>query len=426
MQHRNNARRQALVNSIEAARQSQSELELLVKTEAERKEEVARQLERIGTVRHVYGFIPYLSLKCSADYADILRKASSGGVSSEVFARSFRSIIPAIASIDISNKFAIPNVKVSVQKKPAAATLWGLEAIGAYEAQSYGSGEGVSVAVIDTGIDYSHSQLRNRFGEEKGYDFVKDDDAPMDENGHGTHVAGTIASMDCGVAPSSRLYAVRMLDKNGSGSEADLIAAIEWCIQKGINVANMSLGSPASSSALENVCAYAWQQGMILVAAAGNNGYGPNYPAAFGDSVIAVAAVDEDFNHPDFSAIHETNDISAPGVNVYSTYPDERYAALTGTSMASPHITGALSLIMSVIGGNEMLEERMKEKAQRLGKPEEFGEGLVRVDRMAEALQSNYAGNSPLLGYLRLEQAAGNALKRFASEATTEMKRWLS
>ena len=93
--------------------------------------------------------------------------------------------------------------------------------------------------------------------------------------------------------------------------------------------------------------------------------------------------------------------------------------------MESPHVAGALSLIMSITGGNEMLEEQMKEKARRLGKPEEFGAGLVRVDRMAESLQSGYAGASLLPRYLRLEHAAGNALKRFTGEAAAEMKRWL-
>ena len=423
MQHRDDARKQALANAIESAMQDKSELELIIKATG-RREDVARQLERIGKVRRFYGLIPYISLRCGFDYAGILVKATSGDVEDSVFERTFRRIIPEISRIDASSTITIHGVSAILLEKTKAA-LWNLDAIGAYEAQHYGSGEGVSVAVADTGIDYTHSQLRDRFGSDKGHDFVKDDGKPFDENGHGTHVAGIIASSGYGVAPSSRLYSVRVLDGNGSGSEADLIAGIEWCIQNGIDIVNMSLGSPAASSALEDICTYAWQRGMILVAAAGNNGYGANYPAAFGDSVIAVAAVDEASNRPDFSAIYETNDIAAPGVKINSTYPGEQYANLTGTSMASPHVAGALSLIMSITGGNEMLEEQMKEKARRLGKPEEFGAGLVRVDRMAESLQSGYAGASLLPRYLRLEHAAGNALKRFTGEAAAEMKRWL-
>lgn len=417
-------RRRALSQAVAKARKGSSGIELIIKTQEGLKEEVASHLRRIGNIGHVYRLIPYLSLKCDADYADILMKASSGDVSSSVFEKSFRGIIPAMISVDVSNQIAVPRTTATEH-----GSSWNLDAIGAYDAMKYGRGKGVSIAIIDTGVDYSHEKLKARFvrGEE-GYDFVTDTEGPMDRNGHGTHVAGIVAGEDgFGVAEKSTLYSVRVLDENGTGREADLIAGIEWCISKGIDIVNMSLGSPVASSALEEICDYAWQHGLMLVAAAGNDGYGPNYPAALGDSVIAVAAVDKSLAHPDFSNIYETNDISAPGVEIFSTYPNNDYVNLTGTSMASPHVAGSLALAKS-ISSQADLEEVMKETARGLGVPEEFGAGLIRVDKMATYLSGNKAaarGSFGMLsGYLALEKAAGKALSSFANDAAMEAKGW--
>ncbi|MBI2550303.1 S8 family peptidase [Candidatus Woesearchaeota archaeon] len=445
MQRKNNDNRNslhakrshALNEAIAAAKENKSELEIIIRAEEGRKEDVARQLQRIGTVRHVYELVPYLSLRCDADYADILRKASSGKVSDSVFEKGFRSIISAITAVDVSNNFTIPKLSAAavVIPKPRIQTgLWNLEAIGAYEAKQYGSGEGVSVAVIDSGVDYNHSQLRQRFGSVKGYDFVRNNDEPLDENGHGTHVSGIAAAADYGIATSCRLYSVRVLDANGSGTEADAIAGIEWCIKNGIAVANMSFGGPVASQALEEICQYAWQQGILLVAAAGNNGYGANYPAAFGEPVIAVAAVDENLEHPDFSSIWETNDISAPGVGIASTYINEGYARLSGTSMAAPHVTGSLALALSIASGEEeSLEEIMKETADKKGEPDVFGAGVIRADRIAKYLTEHQHQNGryklplPQLAknYLQLEKAADAALNSFVKDAAAEVRRWL-
>ncbi len=433
-------RRQALTEAIAEGKRGKGELELIIKAEEGKREEVASQLQRIGEVRHYYSFVPYISLRCDADYADILRKAASGNVSDSVFEKSFRSIISAIMTVDVSNNFTIPKTSAAVviTKPKTTSALWNLEAIGAYEAQQYGNGDGIAVAVIDSGVDYNHSQLRQRFGSSKGYDFVKNDDEPLDENGHGTHVSGIVAAPDYGVATGCRLYSVRVLDANGSGTEADAIAGIEWCIKNGVNVANMSFGGPVASQALEDVCLYAWKQGMLLVAAAGNNGYGPNYPAAFGEPVIAVAAVDEQLGHPDFSSIWETNDISAPGVGIASTYINEGYARLSGTSMAAPHVTGSLALALSVASGEEEgLEGILKETADSDGynEPEVFGAGLVRADRMAKHLaESGYVQGrqtQPLLlpllqGYFNFEKKLDTVLNRFTKDAVAEVRKWFS
>jgi len=417
-------RRQALSDAITTGKRQKKELELIIKAESQR-EEVANQLRKIGTVSHYYGLIPYLALKCDADYADILNKAASGAVSSEVFEKSFRTIIPAITAIDVSSRLKIPRSLAAVARPRVKSALWNLEAIGAYEARNYGEGQGVNVAVIDTGIDYTHSQLVGRFGDKKGHDFVGNSEEPMDKNGHGTHVAGTIASIDYGVATGCTLYAVRVLNSDGSGSEADAIAGIEWCIKNNIDVANMSFGSEVASRALEEICGYAWQNGLILVAAAGNNGYGPSYPAAFGDSVIAVAAVDEDLKHADFSNIYETNDISAPGVDIVSTYLGGGVARLSGTSMAAPHVTGSLALAKS-INQDANFEEAMKSTANSLGEPDVYGAGLVNVNEIAKHLAGSKSEFSLPRSYSQLEKSADRAFDGFVKDATAELKRWFS
>ena len=169
------------------------------------------------------------------------------------------------------------------------------------------------------------------------------------------------------------------------------MAALDWAAGNGVDVVNMSLGSPYASTALEDMCYYLANKGVILVAAAGNNGFGPNYPAAFDEPVIAVAAVDEQNRHPDFSSIYETNDISAPGVNITSCYPGNSTATLTGTSMACPHVSGSIALTLSALNSNHDLEEVMESTAEKLEDgmfPDRsvYGAGLVRVDRMVKAV----------------------------------------
>ncbi|PIN72951.1 hypothetical protein COV21_00590, partial [Candidatus Woesearchaeota archaeon CG10_big_fil_rev_8_21_14_0_10_45_5] len=153
-----------------------------------------------------------------------------------------------------------------------------------------------------------------------GYDFVEKTGNPMDRSGHGTHVAGTAAGSYCGIARASRLYAIRVLDEDGSGSEADVMKGIEWALKSNIQIVNMSLGSPEYSEAFKEMCYYASSQGMIICAAAGNDGEPTyNYPSSF-EPVISVAAVDKRNKHAYFSNINDLVDISAPGVDIISSY----------------------------------------------------------------------------------------------------------
>jgi len=177
-----------------------------------------------------------------------------------------------------------------------------------------------------------------------------------------------------------------------SSSAADIIAGLEYAIDKKVQVVNMSLGSYLYLDAMADICKVCYDNGITVVAAAGNDGFldMPSYPAGY-EGVIGVAAVDEQNKHAYFSNQNDTNDISAPGVEVYSTVPDG-YNYLSGTSMASPHVAGSIALIQSLYpeASPGELEEIMKkpECTQDLGQDmKKFGAGLIRPDLMAAYMQ---------------------------------------
>ena len=228
----------------------------------------------------------------------------------------------------------------------------------------------VTVAVIDTGVDYTHPDIAPNYA--GGDDFVFLDGDPMDDHGHGTHVAGTIAAaLDnltgnpaeaegvTGVAPNARIRAYKVCRSDGTCDDFAIQQAIARAVADGANVINMSLGESEYSQSLNDAVQDAWHAGVVIVAGAGNDGTTtPFYPAAF-DNVVSVAAFDEDHRRPSFSNYGTWVDISAPGNAILSTYPMAAcgssttpgdtgcYALNTGTSMATPHVAGAAALIWS-------------------------------------------------------------------------------
>jgi subtilisin family serine protease len=387
-------RRENLFARIEESRRSNESLELIIGSSPGRQEELAKRFRGIGKVGRVYGLIPFLSLRTGPEEASQLAGYVHRGFTRQrlnpKFERSYRKELALLSSVEASSMFkSTPTKRGNVFRSLEVDSLWNLENIGAYNAQDLSTGEGVKIAVIDTGVDYNHPDLRDRFENNKGYDFVRNSNEPLDREGHGSHVAGTACSASCGVSLDSTLYSVRVLDENGSGSEADIIAGIEYCIQNDMDVANMSLGASNASRAFEAICGEAYNRGLMLVAAAGNEGYGPEYPAAFGQSVVAVASVDSDSQHSDFSNVWETNDISAPGEGIVSCRLGGGYMVLSGTSMASPHVTGSIALGLSVFREEPArIEDYLEESAQALESdgsydPEwVFGAGMVRADRL--------------------------------------------
>lgn len=208
---------------------------------------------------------------------------------------------------------------------------------------------GQEIAVIDTGVDYTHPDLDGKTI--LGYDFVADDNNPMDENGHGTHVAGIAAAETnnatgiAGMAPNTKVLAVRVLDASGSGTLDDIASGIRYAADNGAEVINMSLGCNCHTVALEDAVNYAWNKGVVVVAAAGNDGVSTTFEPASYTNVIAVGAVDSRDRKASFSNWGTWVDVVAPGVQIASTYPGNQYVYMDGTSMASPFVAGLAALL---------------------------------------------------------------------------------
>jgi thermitase len=248
--------------------------------------------------------------------------------------------------------------------------------IDAPEAWAISAGSTVTVAVIDTGIDYNHPDLVQAYAGGLNYVITNPDGTPtsnpMDDHGHGTHVSGTIAAAlnnvtgdpaeeegVVGVAPHARIRAYKVCDANGRCSDFAVQQAILQAVADGAKVINMSLGGADFSQALDDAVQTAWNRGLVIVAGAGNDGNtGLFYPAAL-NNVISVGAFDEDHRRTSFSNYGNWVDISAPGNVIMSSYPMSSCAAtttpgdfgcytwLSGTSMATPHVSGAAALVWS-------------------------------------------------------------------------------
>ncbi|WP_280771192.1 S8 family peptidase [Salipaludibacillus daqingensis] len=268
---------------------------------------------------------------------------------------------------------------------------WGIPHVQGTAAQDQGfTGENVKVAILDTGVDNTHEDLAaNVKGGHSVFDDADNSDPYFDANGHGTHVAGTVGAVDndlgvIGVAHEADLYAVKVLNNDGSGTLAGIAEGIEWSINNDMDIINMSLGGSQGSTILEDFSDLAYDEGVLVVAAAGNSGNrgGNNdtvgYPANY-DSVIAVAAVDENNNRATFSSTGPAVELSAPGVDTLSTTPGDNYASFNGTSMASPHVAGVAAQILQAKPdlSNVELRALLQETAQELGSSHQYGHGLV-------------------------------------------------
>jgi subtilisin family serine protease len=277
-------------------------------------------------------------------------------------------------------------------------------------AATYGvTGAGVKVAVIDSGIDYTHPDLGGCFGAGcrvvGGYDFVNDDADPRDDDGHGTHVAGIIAANGTlkGVAPGATLLAYKVLDSTGYGYSSDIIAALEQAVLDGAKVANLSLGGSGypgdpTSQAVDN----ATSAGMLSVVAAGNSGplYRSIASPGVASTALTVGATDKSWQMAYFSSRGYVVDgdayvmkpeMVAPGVDIRSTVPatgshgnSSRYATLSGTSMATPHVAGSAALLLQwdAAQSPDDLKKRLVGSARSI-QTDPFIQGAGRIDLVA-------------------------------------------
>jgi thermitase len=266
----------------------------------------------------------------------------------------------ATASLDPNDPH--DNTSCYTTSKAGCVTQWAWAKIKAYDAWNITTGLAtVKVAVVDTGIDNSHPDLPAVALQK---DFINNDNNAEDDNGHGTHVAGTIgARTNNGVAVAGTnwnvsLMAAKALNASGSGSYTAIANAIRWAADNGAKVINMSLGGSIGSTTLKNAVDYAWGKGVVLACAAGNNGTKlKSYPGAY-PNCIAVAATDQNDAKASFSQYGSSwVDVAAPGVAILSTTPNtsvylntqygyyQSYDALNGTSMATPHVAGLAGLV---------------------------------------------------------------------------------
>lgn len=258
----------------------------------------------------------------------------------------------------------------------------------------------VIVAVVDTGVDLSHPDLKGRLL--KGYNVVAPDEEPIDDVGHGTHVAGIISANVnngegiAGMMWGGKILPVKALDKSGSGTTYSVAQGIIWATDNGAKVINLSLGNYADAQFLHEAIKYAFDKDVVLVAATGNdNTERPGYPAAYPE-VLSVSATDYNLQKASFSNYGDYVDVVAPGESIASTYPDNQYAALSGTSMASPHVAALAALIRSVNPDlkNTEVMDIIRSNVIDLGDPGHdnlYGHGQIDVYAALEAAGGNAA-----------------------------------
>lgn len=279
------------------------------------------------------------------------------GMSAEAYAATLEEL-PGIA-------YAEPNYPVSIAwtpddpyfntVTPEEPDQWGPRLVGAVDAWDVARGGGVTIAVVDTGVDLTHPELASKLDTANDRDLVNDDSNANDDNGHGTHCAGIAAAVTdnglgiAGMAPAATILPIKTLDASGNGTTADLAAGIDWAVAHGADVVNLSVGGAYGTTTLHEAVKRAVYAGVVVVAAAGNESAPVFYPAAYPEC-IAVAATDQSGARTSYSNWGREIDLSAPGGTsgdaIWSTVPGG-YGYRHGTSMATPHVTGAVAVLFS-------------------------------------------------------------------------------
>ena len=318
-----------------------------------------------------------------------LEAGAAGDLGTGTYTLSASDITPAEPSRPYSSTDGYGEISVAraldqltgqrlIRQPALGGVFWGLDRVGAPTAWAAGiTGAGITVAVLDTGVDYLHPDIdaniwtntrevavngidddRNGFIDDiRGWDFAYNDNDPSDLNGHGTHVAGTIAAENngfgqTGVAYNAKIMPVKVLSDTGSGSFSNVARGIRYAADNGADVINLSLGGSTGSFELLEAVRYANARGAVLVMSSGNSrGATPGFPAAYAaEAGLAVGAVDSNgtfASFPNQAGSVEIDYVTAPGVNVYSLSPNNAYRSLSGTSMAAPHVAGVAALLLS-------------------------------------------------------------------------------
>ena len=253
---------------------------------------------------------------------------------------------------DIQVRITEPLQHDPLPEQERHALPWGVERIGAPYAWPLSRGKGVKIAVIDTGVASNHPAIWPNY--RGGINILSPNDDPEDFNGHGTHVAGIIAGRAkrvpvIGVAPRASIYAVKAFDRRGVANLSDLLAAINWCMEQKMEIINMSFGMGKVSELLRYAVQRAHHQGIVMVAATGNRGQRQSidFPARY-DETIAVGSIAESGTISSFTNLGQGIDLFAPGEKIPSAWLNQSVRRMSGTSMAVPHVTGTIALLLQL------------------------------------------------------------------------------
>ena len=348
------------------------------------------------------------------ELVDRLLESGGGPVDSVLMGKNSQAIVAEVPLSTLDSfvsetekgglaSYIEPNMRYqidAVPNDPELSKQWGLSKIEADWAWNTTVGShSILVAVVDTGIDWHHPDLASNYVA-LGYDWVNNDPYPMDDNGHGTHCAGVIGATinnSIGIAGLAqvRIMAEKALDASGTGSSSELAKAIVHAVNQGANIISCSWGSSAESTVLHEAVTYAHEHGVLVVAAAGNAATNvKHYPAAY-DEVVAVAATDELDNPASFTDYGDWVKVAAPGVNIYSTVLGGTYAYMSGTSMATPFVSGVAALIWSRFPNmtRDQVWAQVQYTADDLGAPGfdvYYGFGRVNARKAVEQAPSDH------------------------------------
>ncbi|MGA2360910.1 MAG: S8 family peptidase [Candidatus Aminicenantales bacterium] len=298
---------------------------------------------------------------------------------------------------NLSNRGGILNISPDTQPQMTAGA--DIKATPAWDVTK--GDAGTIIAVVDTGVDMSHAELKNKVVS-TGYDFINGDSDATDDNSHGTWVAGIAAAETnnnegiAGVAWNCKILPVKVMDADGNGYYDQLIEGIIWAADNGAKVINISAGGDADDPALKEACKYAYDKNVVVVAAAGNDGTSVSYPAAYDDYVLAVAATDYNDAWASFSSPGSQVDVAAPGVWILGPAPqwyvgpdNLPYVFGSGTSGSSPQVAGLAALLISHkpwLTPNQVMNiirytADDVNKAQYPGKDDHLGYGRINMGR---------------------------------------------
>jgi serine protease len=334
-----------------------------------------------------------VSIHAASPWSHTHDKIEVGDAKDLASAMAKLSVDPHIEHVEPMSVFSASGF---VPNDPLYKDQWHLPRVGAESAWSYACGQGVTVAVIDTGVAcFDHgpfSKGTDLSGTRcvGGYDFVNNRDEAADDHGHGTHVAGTIAQTTnnghgvAGLAHCARLMPIKVLSGAGWGSVADVASGIRFAADNGAQIINMSLGGRIKSKILEDAVNHALKKGVIIVAAAGNSRRSVEWPAAY-PGVFAISATDQKDNLAWFSSRGPEVAIAAPGVDVVQqTVCDggknqcEIFGKFSGTSMAAPHVAGAVALLVGQgITDADSIKAVLSKTAIAKDDPNKFGAGIL-------------------------------------------------